>query len=135
MRGAARKGGPYRDSDGQAKRRPLRRLPPSPKRRPTAEGTARNPAEAQPAQTWGAGRGLRRRKPGKWQHVWENIREENAVTGCAKDQKIANIHNKVCAKRIIVGTCERINAKKVAQIRYEYTHRDRHRKQNYKKPS
>jgi len=77
----------------------------------------------------------RKRKPGKWEHVWQIIRDENAVQGCGKDQKIANKHNKVCAKRIDDGTCERIDADKVAQIRYEYTHLDRHRKQKHKKRS
>ncbi|MGA2067123.1 MAG: hypothetical protein ABSG86_19255 [Thermoguttaceae bacterium] len=73
------------------------------------------------------------RKPGKWDHVWQIIQEQNAVEACGKDQTIANMHNKVCAKRISSGTCERIDVKKVAQIRYEYTHPDRHRKQNHKK--
>ncbi len=71
----------------------------------------------------------------KWDHVWALIREENAVKGCGTDQKIANSHNRLCAARIAAGTCERIDAKKVAQIRYEFTHAGRHRKQNHKRRS
>ena len=51
-------------------------------------------------------------KPGKWDHVWEIIQKENAVKACGKDQKIANTHNRVCAKKIEDGTCGRIDAKK-----------------------
>ena len=82
-----------------------------------------------------ASRGKPAKKTPKWDHVWQIIQEEQAVKACGKDQTIANKHNKVCAKRIKDGTCERIDAGKVAQVRYEYTHPDRHRKQNHKKPS
>ncbi len=71
----------------------------------------------------------------KWEHVWHMIVDEKATKGVGKDQRIANSHNRTCARRISDGTCKKINAKKVAQIRYEYTHPDRHRKQNHKKRS
>ncbi len=77
----------------------------------------------------------RKRKPGKWDHVWQIIEDEHAVEACGKDQKIANRHNKVCANGIDNGNCTRIDAKKVAQIRYEHKHLGRHRKQNHKKRS
>ena len=54
------------------------------------------PYEAPPVNQQDGGR----KKLGKWFHVWQIIREENAVKACGKDQKIANRHNKVCAKRI-----------------------------------
>ena len=75
------------------------------------------------------------KKERRWHHVWQIIQDKNAVVACGKDQKIANKHNQVCAKRIKDDTCERIDARKVAQIRYEYTHPDRHSKQNHKKRS
>jgi len=81
------------------------------------------------------GRGKRAKKEQKWDHVWQMIVAEKATKGIGKDQKIANEHNKVCAKRITDKTCERIDAEKVAQIRYEYTHPNRHCKQNHKKRS
>jgi hypothetical protein len=74
-----------------------------------------------------------KKKEKKWHHVWQIIQEENAVVACSKDQKIANKHNKVCERKIMDGTCKRIDAGKVAQIRYEFTHPDRHRKQNHRK--
>ena len=74
-------------------------------------------------------------REGKWNHVWQIIQDENAVKGCGKDQKIANMHNRACAKRIKDGTCKKIDAAKVAEIRYENTHKDRHRKQNHQRRS
>ena len=71
----------------------------------------------------------------KWDHVWQIIVNEKATKGIGTDQKIANAHNKSCAKRINDGTCEKIDAEKVAQIRYEYNHLGRHSKQNHKKRS
>jgi hypothetical protein len=78
-------------------------------------------------------RGAKVKNDGKWFHVWQIIQDEKAVKACGKDQKIANKHNTVCNGRIKKGTCEQIDAKKVAQIRYEYTHPNRHRKQNHSK--
>ncbi|MGD0383267.1 MAG: hypothetical protein ABSA77_07100 [Thermoguttaceae bacterium] len=74
----------------------------------------------------------KKRIQGKWYHVWQIIQNKNATKGNGQDQAIANDHNRDCAIRIKDGTCERINARKVAQIRYEYTHPGRHRKQNHK---
>ena len=67
-----------------------------------------------------------RRKPRKWDHVWRLIQEHNAEQGAGVDQKIANEHNKLCAAAIAAGRCERIDARKVAQIRYEYRNPNRH---------
>ena len=67
-----------------------------------------------------------RRKPKKWDHVWRLIQEHNAEQGAGVDQKIANEHNKLCAAAIAAGRCERIDARKVAQIRFEYRNPDRH---------
>jgi len=67
-----------------------------------------------------------RRKAGKWDHVWQLIQEGGAETGKGVDQRIANKHNQLCAAKIADGRCERIDARKVAQIRYEYRNPDRH---------
>lgn len=67
-------------------------------------------------------------KKKKWDHVWKLIQKRGAETGIGEDQAIANKHNKICAANIKTGKCERIDAKKVAQIRYEHTHADRHQK-------
>ena len=71
--------------------------------------------------------GLRsRQKPRKWEHVWRLIQKHGAATGIGVDQKVANEHNKLYAAKIDAGECERIDARKVAQIRYEYRNPDRH---------
>lgn len=71
-----------------------------------------------------------KRKPstGKWEHVWKLIVRHKAEDGIGIDQRIANEHNKLCAKKIASGKCKKINAKKVAQIRYEYKNRDQRNK-------
>jgi len=67
-----------------------------------------------------------RKKEPKWEHVWRLIQEEGAETGTGVDQRIANKHNKLCAAKIDAGKCERIDANKVKQIRYEFRNPDRH---------
>ncbi len=86
-------------------------------------------------QTRGGAAKPAKKKERKWEHVWKMIVDEKATKGIGKDQKIANKHNRTCAKRITDETCEKIDAEKVAQIRYEYSHPTRHSKQNHKKRS
>jgi hypothetical protein len=87
------------------------------------------------AQTRGGKGKPAKKKERKWEHVWKMIVNEKATKGIGTDQKIANKHNRICAKRIIDETCDKIDAGKVAQIRYEYSHPTRHNKQNHKKRS
>jgi len=78
----------------------------------------------------GTGDPEKRTDTAKWDHVWKLIVKHEAQTGKGIDQKIANEHNKICAAKINAGQCERINAKKIGQIRYEYK-----RKQKNAQPS
>jgi hypothetical protein len=64
------------------------------------------------------------RKPGgrprKWNHLWELIKKHGATQGIGEDKAIAKEHNKLCAAKIKAGTCERIDAAKVARVRADY---------------
>ena len=65
------------------------------------------------------------KKPGKWDHVWKLIVKHKAEKGSGTDQKIANEHNWLYVARSLDGSCEKIDAKKVAQIRYEHNRKQK----------
>ncbi len=88
---------------------------------PVVEAT--KAAKQKPAEA-----GPRKPRKLKWDLLWALIQKHNAEDGVGLDQKIANEHNKLCAAKIRKGECDRVDANKVAQVRYEYKNRDRHQK-------